>query len=678
MPLFKSITKRRHPFQHWSIARLRLVLGISLLLLVIPTVVLSLKARQQIKWEALYQQRQLAEELSQRIDSNLQRWLIKEQQRPAAEYNYLLDQNQLGATNYLQRSPLSQWPSTEAPPGLLGYFQVNSDGQLSSPLLPDSEKEGLSSGLSVDEIRQRQEIKQGIEAVLSENQLVSPKPEDAFVMEDDAYGAEAQASFDKLSQNREESRQLKNLGKISELDLERSFADAEPMQQAKRAIKEEQKSAAGAYPAKAKPQLSILPSASAPASVAPETVAPELMEAIPAPVPIKLFNHNTSAFNLSLLDSGHLILFRNAWVNNQRLVQGMLIEQNQFIQSSIQQAFDQSSLSDNTNLVIAYQGTVLKILSSNQYRRMSLNYASLSAQDVKGTLLLQNTLSNPLAELELIFSATRLPDGPGGTVITWASILLLMLLFVIFGLLHRFGVRQIRLLQQQQNFIASVSHELKTPLTSIRMFSEMLKEGWTPPEKQQEYFTFISDESERLSRLITNVLQLARMERQELRLNTKPMTVNQLVDLLRSRLESQVAQTEFSLNVQFDAINEAAKVSVDADAMMQVMMNLVDNSLKFSKDASNKTIDFHIYQQQQSILFELRDYGPGIPPQEQPRVFDLFYRVGNELTRSAQGTGIGLALVQQLISEMGGSIRYFQPELGAGFRIQLPVTSEPL
>ena len=538
---------------------------------------------------------------------------------------------------------------------------------MNTPLLPASETEGLSSGLTPEEIKQRQTIKQSIEIVLSENQLVAPKAQDTLAKEDEAYGAEAQASFDKLSQGREESRQLKSLGKISELDLERSFADAEPLPQKKRASKEEQISTAGAYPAKAKPQTRSTLSA-------PAAAAQEVMEVIPTPAPITLFSHNTSAFNLSLLDSGHLILFRNAWVNNQRLVQGMLIDQNQFIHSAIQQAFEQSSLSDTSNLVIAYQGTVLKILSSSQYKRMSLNYASLSAQDVKGTLLLQNTLSNPLAELELVFSATRLPDAPGGTIITWASILLLILLFLIFGLLYRFGVRQIRLLQQQQNFIASVSHELKTPLTSIRMFSEILKEGWTPPKKQQEYFTFISEESERLSRLITNVLQLARMERRELHLDIKPMAVEQLVDLLRSRLESQVAPTQFSLNLQFDSIKADTKIAVDADAMMQVVMNLVDNSLKFSKDADNKTIDFHIYQAQQNVIFDLRDYGPGIPPQEQPRVFDLFYRVGNELTRSAQGTGIGLALVQQLIAEMGGTITYFQPETGAGFRIQLPIS----
>ena len=668
-----------HPFRHWSIARLRIVLGVSLLILVIPTIVLSLKARQQIKWEALYQQRQLAEELAQRVDSNLQRWLKTEQQRSAAEYNYLLDQNQLGATNYLQRSPLSQWPGAEAPPGLIGYFQVDSDGRLNTPLLPTSESEGLSSGLTTAEFRKRLNIKHDIESILGENQLVAAKTEDDAVMETEAYGAEAQASFDKLSQNREESRQQKSLGKLSELDLERSFADAEPLLQTKQARKEqtikeetakksEQKSAAGAYPAKPGPK----------AKPQPSTVfsAPEMQEEMTAPVSlpvsITLFSHNTSNFNLSLLDSGHLILFRNAWVNNQRLVQGILLDQNRFIQAAIQSSFEQSNLADTTNLVIAYQGTVLKILSSNQYKIRTLNYASISAQDVKGTLLLQSALSNPLAELELVFSANRLPDGPGGTVITWASILLLGLLFVIFGLLYRFGIRQIRLLQQQQNFIASVSHELKTPLTSIRMFSEMLKEGWTPPEKQLEYFNFISDESERLSRLITNVLQLARMERQELRLDTKPIAVTQLVDLLRSRLESQVAPTGFTLNLHCSALDDKTTIAVDADAMMQVMMNLTDNSLKFCKEATNKTIDLHVYRDQQDMVFELRDYGPGIPSQEQSRIFDLFYRVGNELTRTAQGTGIGLALVQQLVAEMGGRITYFQPELGAGFRIRFP------
>ena len=655
------------PFRHWSISRLRVVLGISFLALVIPTLVLSLKARQQIKWEALYQQRQLAEELTQRIDHNLQRWLQREQSRPAAEYNYLLDQNRQGSTNYLQRSPLSQWPYREAPPGLLGYFQVDSEGRLETPLLPTDEQQAISSGLSPDEIRQRQSIKVTIQSVLTDNRLVAVTADKESAIETLA-SVEPQASFDRLSQNRQESRSLKSLGKISELELERTFADAEPLLQSKRARKEE---AVSGMEEKvyAKPKKQANPAA--PAAAFEE--ASDLQDDRSQTLPITIFSHNTSSLNLSLLDSGHLILFRNAWVDNRRLVQGLLINQSTFISAAIQQAFEQSSLADSANLVIAYQGTVLKILQAHQGVRPTLGYSSISAQDVKGTLLLQSALSSPLAELELIFSATRLPDGPGGNVITWASLLLLLLLLLIFTLLYRFGVRQIHLLRQQQNFIASVSHELKTPLTSIRMFSEMLKEGWATPQKQQEYYQFISDESERLSRLISNVLQLARMERQELQLDIKPITLNELVDLFRSRLQSQVANSDFTLNLSTDHLDAATQVAIDVDAMLQVMMNLIDNSLKFCKDCRHKSIDIRIQQKKQDLLIQVRDYGPGIPVHEQVRVFDLFYRVGNELTRSAQGTGIGLALVHQLITRMGGRIEYFQPDTGAGFMIHLPI-----
>ncbi|RLU00661.1 sensor histidine kinase [Ketobacter sp.] len=673
---------RAHPFRHWSIGRLRWVLGISFILLVIPTIVLSLKARQQIKWEALYQQRQLAEELARSIDGALQRWLRTELQRAADEYQYLLDQKQAGATRYLQRSPLSQtpqsqWPDGDAAPGLLGYFQVNSEGQLSTPLLPDSETEGLSSGLTREDLQQRQLVKQRIESVLGENHLVAPSDSDApapqqavppasaaalYSQTYQSQGSNSQTPFDQLNQKQDASRQAKtlskrsNLGNIAELELERAFADQEsdavPAQRArKKALAEETKTESLSEPLSANADLA---------------------EAVPSATPITLFNNTTSNFNLALLESGHLILFRNAWVNNQRLIQGLLIDQQAFIQAAIQQAFEQSRLSDTTNLVIAYQGTVLKILSSEQYRRRTLNYTSLAAQDVKGTLLLQSALSGPLAELELVFSVNRLPDGPGGTIITWASLLLLGLLCVIFALLHHFGVRQIRLLQQQQNFIASVSHELKTPLTSIRMFSEMLREGWAPAEKQQEYFSFISDESERLSRLINNVLQLARMERQELQLDIKPVSVTQVIDLLRSRLQSQVAATPFSLNLHTQAITGQTQLALDMDAMMQIMMNLVDNSLKFCKHAAHKSIDLTVRQQRQEVIFEIRDYGPGIAAAEQHRIFDLFYRIGDELTRSAQGTGIGLALVQQLVQEMGGRITYYQPEQGAGFRLSFP------
>ncbi|TNC89336.1 MAG: hypothetical protein CSH49_07555 [Alcanivorax sp.] len=661
----------------WSITRLRWVLGLSLLLLIIPTLVLAWKASQQLKWEALYQQRQLAEELTKSIDLNLQRWIAVEQSRPVTHYRYLLLQSSQGQTNYLQRSPLSKLPDGESPPGLVGYFQVDDAGDLQTPLLPQSEANAMASGLAADDIEQRRRIKRNIRSILSANQLVTP----ASVAEEEAQAdsdgsaalaqtqtqAQAQAPFEKLAQNQIAGNRVQSLGKIAELDLERSFADAEPALQKQSPPKEKARQAPQSR------EASLAPAAKPAPSIGEDFTALDAATQGNPQSAITIFSNTASAFSLALLESGHLLLFRDAWYDDQRWVQGLLLDQQAFIDNSIQQVFQQSNLSHFTNLVVAFNGNVLRILPAMGYQRYALGYSSLSVQDVSGTLILQTALSSPLTELELIFSARHLPDGPGGAIITWASLILMLLLISIFTLLYRFGVRQIRMLQQQQNFIASVSHELKTPLTSIRMFSEMLKEGWATPAKQQEYYHFIADESDRLSRLITNVLQLARMERQELKLDIKPCPVNQLIELLRSRLESQVAATEFTLCFSHEDFDNNEQIQVDTDAMMQILMNLVDNSLKFAKRASNKQLDLHIRNNNAQLEIVLRDYGPGIPDQERKRIFDLFYRIGNELTRSAQGTGIGLALVQQLVSVMGGSIEIQQPDQGAAFCIRFPM-----
>lgn len=662
--------KHPSPIRRWSKGQLRLILGLLFLALAIPTVFLTIKARQQIKWEALYQNRKMAEELSQRIDSGMQLWANKEAARPIAEYQYLIAPTR---NNYLQRSPLAEFPYQDGPPGLIGYFQVDEQGRFQTPLLPADRAPINTSDLTPEDIQARQAHQQQLLNILSKNQLVAKPAAPDSPYEADRISEGIQSSFDKLAENNLYANTSQALGKIDELKLERSFADAEPKAGAQPAPQSEPKKKS----ARKQEQIASY-SAEETSAAAMEIRDEELASAIPAvatssPPTITLFNTEPPPFSLALLDSGHFILFRYVWDQNQRLVQGLLLDQAAFLQGSIKQAFSNSQLSNLSNIVIAYQGNVLNIIPAAQYNRSKLDYSTLSAQDVKGILLLQSNLTTPFSELALIYSAARLPDGPGGTVITWASVLLIILLFMVFGIIYRLGLKQIRLAQQQQNFIASVSHELKTPLTSIRMFSEMLKEGWATPEKQQEYYSFISDESERLSRLITNVLQLARMERQELKLNPKPIAASTLVDLLQSRVQSQVTNTDFMLHLNQDSLAADAMVVIDSDALMQIIMNLVDNSIKFAADADNKTIGISIRSTATELVFKVRDYGPGIPSSEAKRIFTLFYRVGNELTRSAQGTGIGLALVQQLVSEMDGQIEIYNPGQGAGFAIRFPL-----
>ena len=229
-----------------------------------------------------------------------------------------------------------------------------------------------------------------------------------------------------------------------------------------------------------------------------------------------------------------------------------------------------------------------------------------------------------------------------------------------------------RLARQQQDFVSAVSHELKTPLTSIRMYGEMLKAGWADDAKRQTYYDYIHSESERLSRLIENVLQLARLTRNTQRFDLKSVTVAELADIVRSKVATQVERAGFELAVRNETPDGTAVV-VDADCAAQIFINLVDNALKFSAGAAAKKVDIAARRGSDgAVLFTVRDYGPGVPKPQMKKIFELFYRAENELTRETVGTGIGLALVRQLATAMGARVDVRNCEPGAEFRVHFP------
>jgi signal transduction histidine kinase len=288
-------------------------------------------------------------------------------------------------------------------------------------------------------------------------------------------------------------------------------------------------------------------------------------------------------------------------------------------------------------------------------------------------ILYRSRLSAPLDSLELIFSINRLPPPAGASVLGWVTLVLAIVLVGGFYALYRLGIGQINLARQQQDFVASVSHELKTPLTSIRMYGEMLKEGWADEEKQKQYYNYIHDESERLSRLISNVLQLAKISRNEPQYDLQPVAVSQLMSSAESKISSQVERAGFGLRFVNDV--DDASISVDEDCFMQIVINLVDNAIKFSKDAEEKVVEVRSKSSADGVVFLVRDYGPGVPQDQMKKIFELFYRSESELTRETVGTGIGLAIVYQLATAMGGSVDLVNVEPGAEFRVLFPALS---
>ncbi len=677
----------------WNEKRLRLWLVVFFLAVAIPTGILIRQAYSQLKWEAFHRHRVMAEELTTRIDRRLGELIDAEEARAFTDYAFLVVAGD-PAASFVQRSPLSAYPLAAAIPGLIGYFQIDAQGQFTTPLLPQPGVQPLAYGISSRELDQRRTLQDRIQQILGQNRLVdatgtgvvggkqslphapprnaADKPAVATyhagkdvarsrVLESEQLAP--QAAFDRLNegdnkQQRKKQKLPRALGRVEDLQLDPRYQRGARDDVASTATQE---TAAPAEKRVLRKERSALPEQKL--AMLDEVMAREA--AAESGLRIRIFESEIDAFAFNVLDSGHFVLFRKVWRDGQRYIQGSLIEPQAFFRGVIESAFRPTALSQVTDLAVAFAGDVLSAFSGQASRE----YLS-STEELQGALLYQTRLSAPLNNLALIFSVTHLPAGPGSTVVTWVAAILLLVLCGGFYLMYRLGVGQIKLTRQQQDFVSAVSHELKTPLTSIRMYGEILREGWADEEKKKTYYEYIHDESERLSRLIANVLQLARMTRNDSNIDLKPMPVMKLMDNLRSKVSSQIERAGFKLNMTCEDDAGQAVIDVDADYFAQIVINLVDNATKFSAKADRRAIDIACRRQRDGTLqFSVRDYGPGVPKDQMKKIFALFYRSENELTRETVGTGIGLALVHQLALAMRGRVDVVNRDPGAEFRV---------
>lgn len=421
------------------------------------------------------------------------------------------------------------------------------------------------------------------------------------------------------------------------------------------------------------------------------TFGDQVPQAAPAPAPshqaefrsppavkIRMFESELDPFALSLLESGHFVLYRKVWREGRRMIQGALITQAAFLRGLVEEAFRTTALARTSDLAVTHRGGLLSVFSAHSSGKYLSRKYLPNAQALRGALLYRGRLSAPAGDLELVFSVSQLPAGAGAWVVGWLAAILGLVLAGGIYLLYRLGLRQIALTRQQQDFVSSVSHELKTPLTSIRMYGEMLREGWATDERKRTYYSFICAESERLSRLINNVLQLARLTRNELSVELRPVAIGELMGDIAPKLTSQVEAAGFALRIECPNAGSAVAVQVDEDFLTQILINLVDNAVKFSREARHKEILIRCrLERGKELCLSVRDYGPGIPRDQMKRIFRLFYRSGNALTRETMGTGIGLALVRQLVLAMQGRVDAINADPGAELRVFLPVETQP-
>jgi signal transduction histidine kinase len=272
---------------------------------------------------------------------------------------------------------------------------------------------------------------------------------------------------------------------------------------------------------------------------------------------------------------------------------------------------------------------------------------------------------------------TLLPLRSTGTATYVYTLCALLLAAIVLGLasLYRMVSVIVGFAERRSNFVAAVSHELKTPLTAIRMYGEMLRDGIVSSEaKRAEYYRHITSESERLSRLINNVLEFSRLEQgnREMILTTGSIgpTIREVAELLRPHAQAH------GFELRLDIATDLPHVRFEPDAVMQILWNLVDNAVKYAGESAPKRITVSCLGDAGSVRLAVRDSGPGVAPRHLTKIFEPFYRDENELTRRSRGTGLGLALVRSLAERLGARVNGRNLKDG-GFEVEIVFRAAP-
>jgi signal transduction histidine kinase len=266
----------------------------------------------------------------------------------------------------------------------------------------------------------------------------------------------------------------------------------------------------------------------------------------------------------------------------------------------------------------------------------------------------------------------------GWILLSLQQIALLIIGIVLFALIitglvlnTTYLVREIRRNEQQDAFLNAVTHELKTPIASIRLYLETLKKHEVAPEKRQEFYDTMLKDSERLLNTVEQVLQASRAREKDRLLNITEINLSTVLREAVERINSRYNLDNSAIN--FTASENEMQVLGDANELQAVFTNLLDNAVKYSGSDIRVLLAIKNLNEK-FVIVRIKDFGIGIPQTDLKRIFSRFYRVPNPLTQKKKGTGLGLFIVRSIVKKHGGRIHAESKGEGEGstFIVQLP------
>lgn len=594
--------------------RLKLIFIFLFSVIAIPVAILLVNSYRHFETESQYAYKEQAYFILQMLNQRIYDDLAIEEQRSYSDYRFIRAVPIIGGEE-VTLSKLAELPIRSHYGGMIGYFQLDPDGGMHTPILPD----GILENIPVEDRGKREVIRDSVQNVLKRlgihNEGLSRTQVKASTQDslDRIYGKNLKLAV-KLNDSKKFQRRYEQSSQT-----ESFLFDVESTRI--RRISENGSEAAD-----------------------DSIQVPNILE-----VEIDPFQ---ATFN-----KDYIVYFRNVWRNNEQFIQGYAVRLRTYLENLVL-----NELQFNP----AEQGLTLEFGTKD-----SAYFTFGSLANSKGEIL-RVPLQFPLNEMFL--SAYLTEDGANAnhSLLVVIGILMFGALAGGFIAVYRSTRTQLRLANKRQDFVSAVSHELKTPLTAIRMYAELLQNSWVANEaKRQKYYGLIVSETERLSRLIQNVLNLSKLERGNWNVQLSRINPKTILDTFVATYTQNIEKNGFDLTVSSDICN--VELSLDKDAIMQILMNVVDNSLKFARNAAYKMINLELRVTEHDVYFVVRDYGPGIPPKELPHVFEEFYRVGDEMTRTTAGTGIGLSMVKKLCDMMNMKIEIENAHPGLRTKLHLPL-----
>jgi signal transduction histidine kinase len=626
--------------------KLKLLIIIFSLALCIPLAYFVFRTYRGLEQEEVATLSYFAETLFDEMEQTLAVLVQQEESRAIDEYNFMISPpDRQGEADELQASPLSQ-PSGKK--YVLGYFQNNPDGSFQTPLVGDDGRIPSAYLKTVAELKKANEIFN--RKRVADTDRIQPRPAEISAgkkVKQKAGLADKYLDFSSSRRSREylgqkEKRveqitvdQAANISRQEQPPATSSSRIADDSEYRKDEGTRSAKHSLGKSMAPAKRQALGTSMEEAEMEIAPEPAA--------AGVRAASYQVEVAPLRAVFLNGDRIFIFRRIMIDNQIYRQGFVLQVNAFLNHLIQNYF--------LNQPIArFTGLDLSVV--DQGREVGTVKAGVNSANPD--FILNRSFPSPFSFLKATLTCPQVPRSDGRKTLT--IMLIVLAVIVLMGL---FAIYQstrtiVDLSERRSQFVSSVTHELRTPLTNIRMYIEMLEQGIARnPDREQEYYRILDSEGARLSRLINNVLELSKLEQKQRHIDLQEGTFEDVITEVQAVMAEKIKQEGFVL---FTETGDVGSFKYDREVMIQMLINLIENSLKFGKNADRREIGIRTRRDEGGVRIMVTDAGPGIPRRDLKKVFDDFYRVENSLTRTTRGTGIGLALVKKFVRLMGGTV----------------------